>query len=162
MPHSALLLRPASEIDVPVLVEIARRAWLSAFAQTAPFAIIQAWIALDREPAWYAMHWPAMTVAEVGGRVIGLVQPRGSEVNGLWVHPDAQGSGVGLRLLTEAEQQIAAAGHESAWLTCSVFNPRAQSFYARRGYQITRRLVEPFAGMDEEVLILRKAFAAPV
>jgi Acetyltransferase (GNAT) family len=34
-------LRPAQETDVPRLIEIARRAWLSAFAQNAPFEAAQ-------------------------------------------------------------------------------------------------------------------------
>ena len=103
--------RPARERDIPVLVETARRAWLSAFAQTVPFSMIQGWIAMDREPMWYAEHWATMTVAEVDGRVVGLVQPTEAEVNGMWAHPCAQGHGVGTRLLAEAEPQIASAGH---------------------------------------------------
>jgi ribosomal protein S18 acetylase RimI-like enzyme len=150
-------LRSASERDVSVLVDIARRAWLSAFAQTVPFPMIQAWIAMDREPAWYASYWAMMTVAEFDGKIVGLVQPKDAEVNGLWVHPSAQGRGLGACLLAEAERQIASAGHHTSWLKCSAFNPRAQSFYSRYGYRVTRRVVEPFAGIDEEMLVFEKA-----
>ena len=156
MAADTLLLRPAREADVPELIEIARRAWLSAFAQTAPFGMLQTWFALDREPGWYTEQWPAMTVAEAAGAVVGLVQPRNDEVNGLWVHPRAQGAGLGARLLEEAEHQIASAGHSVAWLTCSTFNPRAQAFYERCGYRVTRRYTERFGNMDEEIVRLEK------
>ena len=36
-------LRLAREADLPVLIELARRSWLSAFAQTAPFSLIAWW-----------------------------------------------------------------------------------------------------------------------
>ena len=157
-----ITLRPAAEADLPRLVEIARRSWLSAFAQTLPFEAIRDWVAADRAPGWYATYWPTMTVAELGGEIVGLVQPAADEVNGLWVHPSVQGRGVGARLLAEAERQIAAAGHGKAWLTCSGVNPRAQGFYAARGYRVVRRYTEPFpCGYPEEMLVYERALTPP-
>ena len=126
---STLSLRPATEADVIILVHVARQSWLSAFEGSAPPAFVTRWRTKDSEPAWYARYWPDMTVADLDGTPTGLVQPAEDEVNGLWVLPDAQGNGVGSALLLEAERQIAAAGHERAWLTCSGFNPRALAFY---------------------------------
>jgi GNAT superfamily N-acetyltransferase len=94
-----------------------------------------------------------MTVAEDGGVLLGLVQPEDDEVNGLWVVPEAQGRGVGTALLRHAEQQIIAAGHRRAWLTCSAFNPGAARFYVARGYREVGRATKDRGGGIVEVLL---------
>jgi GNAT superfamily N-acetyltransferase len=152
-----MTLRPAREEDVPALIELVRRSWLSGFAPSAPAAFVQQRLARDFERDWYPRHWPAMTVAEDGGVLLGLVQPEGDEVNGLWVAPEAQGRGVGTALLRHAERLIAAAGHARAWLTCSGFNPGAARFYLARGYrEIARTTKDRGGGIVEEVLTFER------
>jgi ribosomal-protein-alanine N-acetyltransferase len=157
---SNLSLRPATEGDVVLLVHVARLSWLSAFEGSAPPAFVTRWRAKDSEPAWYARYWPDMTVADLNGEPAGLVQPAQDEVNGLWVLPEAQGKGVGSALLLEAERQIALAGHNRAWLTCSGFNPRALAFYLRRGYRETRRQSEELEpGLVDNTIILERSLS---
>jgi GNAT superfamily N-acetyltransferase len=133
-------LRPAAEADVPELIELARRSWLSAFAQTAPFPLIEAWAASDRTSAHYHRSWRDMLVLEESGAILGLVQPMEAEINGLWVHPAHQGTGAGTRLLHAGEDVIRRNGHATAWLHCSAMNPKALAFYVKRGYVETRRV----------------------
>ena len=45
-----------------------------------------------------------------------------------------RGGGVAATLLTEAERQVAAAGHDTAWLTVSPGNARARRFHQRQGW----------------------------
>ena len=123
------------------MIELARRSWLSAFAQTLPFPIIADWVASDRLVERYRQYWPDMLVLEQAGALLGLVQPKDAEINGLWVHPSHQGTGAGTELLRAGERVIAGAGHRIAWLTCSVVNRRALAFYERRGYLATGREV---------------------
>lgn len=140
------------------LIEIARRSWLSAFADSAPDAFIARWRSVDREPAWYAAHWPNMTVAERDGVLVGLVQPQGNEVNGLWIDPPAQGIGIGQALLRWAEQQIAGSGHHTAWITCSGYNPRALRFYQREGYVETRKSIVVLSpDLTDEGIVLERS-----
>lgn len=94
-----------------------------------------------------------MTVAEDGDVLVGVVQPEGDEVNGLWVAPEAQGRGVGTALLHHAERQIMATGHNRAWLTCSGFNPRAAQFYLSRGYLEVGRTTKDREGNLMEVIL---------
>lgn len=151
-------LRPATEQDVPALIEVARRSWMSAFADSAPAAFIERWKKMDREPAWYATHWRAMTVAERNGVAAGLVQPDGNEVNGLWVDPAAQGIGIGTALLRWAENEMHIAGHVAAWVTCSGYNPRALRFYERAGYSESRRsTVVLTPELSDEVVVLERS-----
>jgi len=121
------------------MIELARRSWLSAFAQTAPFAVISWWARVDRTRTHYEKHWSEMIVLEEAGAIAGLLQVIEAEINGLWVHPSRQGEGVGTRLLRKGEQIVTDDGHEAAWLTCSAYNTRALAFYGRRGYAETGR-----------------------
>ena len=133
------MIRPAVEADLAALVELGRRSWLSAFAQTAPFELIAWWARTDRTRTLYAETWREMVVLEEAGGIAGLLHVRGAEINGLFVHPASQGRGVGTLLLKEGEGRIAEAGHPAAWLTCSAFNTRAMEFYRWRGYVETGR-----------------------
>lgn len=133
------LVRPARADDLDSLIEVGRRSWLSAFAQTAPFALIAWWVKADRIRTLYEQCWAEMWVLEEDGAVVGLMQPKGDEINGLWIHPRWQGTGAGTLLLRTAEDLIERDGHQVAWLTCSGFNDSALAFYQRRGYKETRR-----------------------
>ena len=144
-------IRPALERDLPGLIQLARRSWRSGFTD-APAAFVSDWLARDFEREWYPRYWPDMAAATAGGVLVGVVQPAGDEVNGLWVEPVAQGRGVGTALLRHAEATIAAAGHGRAWLTCSAFNPRGCRFYLARGYhEVGREAKARAGGVVEEV-----------
>ena len=52
----------------------------------------------------------------------------------MYVDRAYRGTGVATALLTEAERQIAAGGHDVAWLAVVRGNDRAQAFYARQGW----------------------------
>lgn len=147
------ILRPAREDDLTRLIDLARRSWLSGFSPAAPANFVRDWLARDFERAWYPRYWRDMTVAVDGGVVVGVVQPMGDEVNGLWVAPESQGRGIGTALLSHAEHEIAAAGHRRAWLTCSAFNARGCRFYLARGYQeVGRESKRRAGGVVEEVV----------
>ena len=133
------MIRPARPDDLDALIEVGRRAWLSAFAQTAPFGLIARWASSDVTVEHYTRYWPDMHVLEEESRILGLVQPARDEINGLWVHPAYQGTGAGTALLRGGERLIREAGHTTAWLHCSVMNPRALGFYLHRGYVETGR-----------------------
>jgi ribosomal-protein-alanine N-acetyltransferase len=150
-------LRPARESDVPGLINLAQRSWLSGFADHAPPAFVQQRLAREFERDWYTRHWPAMTVAEERQRLLGVVQPDADEVNGLWVDPESQRQGVGTALLQFAERWIVANGHLRAWLTCSGFNPDAARFYLARGYRETGRTIKDRGeGLVEEILTFER------
>jgi len=153
-------LRPALQTDVEALIDVARRAWLSAFSERAPFALIQDWLLADRESGWYSLYFREVRVAACDAGVVALVQPRRDEVNGLWVHPAWQRRGLGSLLLQDSEERMRQAGHRRAWLTCSEFNPRGLAFYGARGYLETRRYRERLScGIEEEYLVFERRLA---
>ena len=79
----------------------------------------KAWIAeLDGEP----VGWATSSVRNAE------TEPRGLEVNGIYVLSSAYGSGAGQDLLD------AAIGEAGAYLWVAAENPRAQAFYRRNGF----------------------------
>jgi GNAT superfamily N-acetyltransferase len=74
------------------------------------------------------------TVAVVDAEVAGFVMVVGDEVEQVYVAGRHRGSGVADTLMTEAERQIAGAGHSTAWLAVVAGNSRARRFYERRGW----------------------------
>lgn len=135
-----MTIRPATEADVPRMIEVFRRSFISAFGFTAPFPLLQQWIRENREAQTYPAQWAEMSVLERDGIVAGLVQPTVDEIDGLWIHPDYQGQGIGSRLLAHGEETIRRRGHSRSWLTCSSYNRRALGFYQARGYTVFRSI----------------------
>jgi GNAT superfamily N-acetyltransferase len=157
---SIRIVRSARREDLDALIEVGRRSWLSAFARAAPFELIAWWVREDRTRKLYERCWSEMIVLEENGAIVGLVQPRGDEINGLWVHPDHQATGAGTLLLRAGEEIIRRAGHRTARLTCSGFNPAALTFYRRRGYVETRRGRECHAsGVEIEEVRMERPLA---
>jgi len=153
-------LRPARRDDLEAMIETARRSWLSAFAQTAPFELIAWWAQADRTRALYEASWAEMHVLREGDLAAGIVHVKGSEINGLWVHPSRQGRGLGAALLRAGEGLVRGAGHDRTWLTCSAFNPRALAFYRRHGYEETgRERYVHASGVSLEDVRLERALA---
>ena len=150
-------IRPATESDVPRMIEVFRRSFLSAFGVTAPFPLLQQWIRNDRESAMYPEHWAEMFVLEQEGVIAGLMQPTIDEIDGLWVHPSYQGRGIGSRLLELGENIIRERGYARSWLSCSSYNQRALGFYRSRGYAVFKSSwTQHEGGINEESFAMER------
>ena len=87
-----------------------------------------------RTPAGYinaANGGERFFVAAVDERVIGFASWRDNELLSLFVHPDAQGLGVGSRLLDVCLKDAAA---EGTGITCLKAAAGAVQFYVSRGF----------------------------
>ena len=79
--------------------------------------------------------------------------PNGAYVHNLAVFPGHQGKGVGEALLHEAERQAREHG-DRMFLMVSDFNPRAQKFYERQGYEFLGAIPDCIApGKAEHVMM---------
>jgi putative acetyltransferase len=67
----------------------------------------------------------------------------------VYVDRPFRGSGLATTLLTEAERQIAEAGHDTAWLAVVRGNDRAQAFYAKCGWVDEGDLDYPVSALGE-------------
>jgi ribosomal protein S18 acetylase RimI-like enzyme len=94
-------------------------------------------------------------LAEVDGRAVGLLTysfhpglfhaGTSAMIDELVVRPEAQGSGVGDALLTEAVRRFEVAGCSEASVSTGMENARAQALYRKHG-------------LSEEALLLEKHF----
>lgn len=146
-------IRPARAEDVPALIDLTRRAWLSGNCELAPIEAVRHWVAEDFESRWYAEEWHRVHLALVGGRPAGLVLVEEAEVGGLWVHPSFQRRGIGSRLMDLGEDAIRTAGHAQARLQYSEWNVAAPLFYRARGYVESGSFSDMF-GVERRVIAM--------
>jgi ribosomal protein S18 acetylase RimI-like enzyme len=135
---SGITIRPAEELDVPKLVRLLRRSWLVTWAPELPWAAVQAFAAADPARLHAETGWNSFMVAARGNMLLGMVHPDRDLIDALHVDPAYWNGGVGSKLLSAAERQIACS-YAVARLEVRSFNTRARAFYARRGWVEVRR-----------------------
>ena len=74
------------------------------------------------------------TAVDDSGELLGFVMVVGDEVEQVFVGPSARGTGLAGVLLASAEEQVAAAGFDLAWLAVVAGNARARRFYEKCGW----------------------------
>lgn len=70
-------------------------------------------------------------------QVLGFVIVLKDELYQMYVAQSAQGSGVARTLMDDALARIGASHAQTAWLSCSIGNARAASFYEKTGWTNT-------------------------
>lgn len=127
------MIRPARPDDMGAVADVWHRAWHVAHPGNVPEGLTSA-RTLDAFHARTPARVADTTVAEVDGEVVGFTMVHDDEVEQVFVDPRRHGSGIAAPLLAAAEQQVAAAGHDVAWLAVVVGNARARSFYEKHGW----------------------------
>ena len=119
-------VRRASPDDAEAVLAVHRASRAAAYAHLGPpeqavgQSTVESWAAaLADGDAW---------VHEEDGRVVAFAHKVGPKLAGLYVHPDAQGRGIGSELLDTA----VAAGARELWVYED--HPTARAFYERRGW----------------------------
>jgi ribosomal protein S18 acetylase RimI-like enzyme len=130
-PHG-ITLRPATAADVPRVTELVQAAY-GHYVQ-----------GLGGPPRPMTDDYAevvdthAVTVAERGGEIIGLivltVDEEGFLIDNVAVHPSHQGSGAGRALLERAEVEARSAGFDSIYLYTHERMTENLALYARIGY----------------------------
>ena len=130
------ILRPATSDDVDAVAALFHAGWHDVHPGRVPDGLTERRTpeAFHDRVAQRIAETDETTVAEVDGTVAGFVMVSGDEAEQVYVDRAFRGSGVAGLLLTEAERQIAAAGHEVAFLVVVRGNDRAQAFYAKQGW----------------------------
>jgi ribosomal protein S18 acetylase RimI-like enzyme len=148
------ILRPATTDDVPAIAALFHEGWHDAHPGRVPDGLTE-----RRTPEAFlervsrrVAETDETTVADVGGTVAGFVMVSGSEAEQVYVDRRFRGSGVAALLLTEAERQIAATGHDVAWLVVVRGNDRAQAFYAKQGWVDEGDFDYPVTALGEDFI----------
>lgn len=130
------ILRPATPDDVDAVADLFDRGWHDVHPGRVPDGLTERRTteAFHERVAQRVAETDETTVAEVDGEIAGFVMVAGDEAEQVYVDRAFRGAGVAGALLTEAEHQIAAGGHDVAWLAVVRGNDRAQAFYAKQGW----------------------------
>ena len=81
---------------------------------------------------------PLAWVAASDEKIVGVIITNQEWVSDLWVFREDRGRGVGSRLLSQGEAEIAARGHQTCRLRVVRSNTVAVQFYLGQGWQIAR------------------------
>lgn len=130
-------IRPLNYADRGAILKMWHLGWHDAHAHLVPPAILE-----YRTPEYFALWLDQSAdkfhVMADGDDLLGFVSIEGAEVVKLYVSAEAKGRGFARSLLGHAEKLLALGGVERAELLCTVGNVRAQNFYARAGWKISR------------------------
>jgi len=125
-------IRNTTPEDHPAVHDLLTQSWMRNWAPHVSAASVERFRIEDPVSAYLPGHLPAMMVAEDAGRVLGMLHLNGEMIASLHVAPDAQGQGVGSKLMDVAESMGAAV------LEVRAFNTRAIRFYEKRGWRGVR------------------------
>jgi putative acetyltransferase len=149
------ILRPATADDVEAISAVFHQGWHDVHPGRVPDGLTERRTTAafrDRVAARVA-DTDETTVAEVDGTVAGFIMVNDDgEAEQVYVERAFRGSGVASLLLTEAERQIAAAGHDVAFLVVVRGNDRAQAFYAKQGWTDEGDVDYPVTALGESFI----------
>jgi GNAT superfamily N-acetyltransferase len=129
----AVTIRPGRPEDASAVAEIWRLGWRDGHLGLVPAELAQA--RTDESfAARAAQRVGDTTVAVVEGGVAGFVMVVDDEVEQVYVASVHRGKGIADVLMAEAESQVRAGGHATAWLAVVAGNTRARAFYERKGW----------------------------
>lgn len=153
---SSPTLRPATPDDVEAVAAVFHQGWHDVHPGRVPDGLTERRTpkAFHDRVAQRIAETHETTVAYVEGRVAGFIMVSGDEAEQVYVDRAFRGTTVATLLLTEAERQIAAGGHDVAWLVVVRGSDRAQAFYARQGWTDE-------GDVDYPVTALGEAFISP-
>jgi ribosomal protein S18 acetylase RimI-like enzyme len=156
-----VILRAGTPADAPTVADIWHEGWHAAHPGHVPDGLTERRTLAafhDRAP----QRVDDTTVAELDGRVVGFVMVVGDEVEQVYVDRAARGSGVAGVLLDEAEHQVAAGGHEVAWLAVASGNSRARAFYEKQGWADAGDLPYEVEALGERFVSPCRRYEKPV
>lgn len=135
-------------------MNLLRRSWLTAFGPSLPGAV-ERFLAEDPAALYAAEMWSQFTVAEVQGRVAGMVHVQGALLAAVHVDGTCRRAGIGGALMDHAEHRIAQVA-DHARLEVLSFNRNAITFYQRRGWVERRRFEGLECGESVVLIEMRK------
>lgn len=127
-------IRPAVAADMAAVADLWHEGWHDGHAGHVPDGLTAArTLAAFHERTPSRVADTSVAVSD-DGELLGFVMVVDDEVEQVFVGRAARGTGLAPLLLEEAERQVAAAGHVSAWLAVVTGNARARAFYEKQGW----------------------------
>jgi ribosomal protein S18 acetylase RimI-like enzyme len=155
MSQERAVIRRAEVTDLSKVETVARATWPVAYAGIIPDEVqrrlLDSWYSLESLSRALAAQGSSFFVAETSGDVIGFAQfvrrsGESVELTRIYVLPDRQRSGIGMRLLNAGLAEFA--GESLKYLTVAVErdNGNGRRFYERAGFAEPRELTHEVQG----------------
>lgn len=128
-----IALAPLSQATLSATARIWHEGWHAAHAPIVPEALTRLRTLADFERRLNE-HEAQTTLAMSGDEVVGFVIVVKDELYQMFLDQKAYGTGVAGVLMQNALAQISANGAQTAWLSCSIGNARAEAFYKKCGW----------------------------
>jgi ribosomal protein S18 acetylase RimI-like enzyme len=168
--QSAVLIRPATEHDAPMLANLAQRVFQQTYGAAIPTLTLARYVTTALAPSAIAEQIAMATVflvAEQDSQLLGYTRLTNTtaptncpqpalELAQLYIDAAAQGRGIGSRLMQAALDAAIHARYAALWLCVWEENLRARQFYQRWGMHpigTCEVLVE--AVVFEDILLMR-------
>jgi putative acetyltransferase len=131
-----LTIRPAEATDQADIVRVWHQGWHDAHGALVPPEVLpfrtpnhfDLWRNEARDD--FHVAWDA--------ELLGFVSTEDAEVVRLYVGREARGQGIAQDLLSFAERELSKGGVREAELFCTAGNGRAENFYRRQGWTLSR------------------------
>lgn len=135
-------IRDAGVAEIDRLAKIWNDGWQDAHARILPEELARV-RTLESFGERLAAALGDVRVADASGDPVGFCILKGDELYQLFVSASARGKGIAAALVADAEERLADAGVETAWLACAIGNERAARFYEKWGWRRTGTIVNP-------------------
>ncbi|MDR2638160.1 MAG: GNAT family N-acetyltransferase [Zoogloeaceae bacterium] len=144
MPTLSFTIRPATDRDIPAVIELARETWQDVYPGIIPQAQIDFMLAERYAPARLhediaaAGKWLDLAIAD--DRAIGFafceIRRGEYKLDRLYIHPEKQGKGVGSGLIAHAAARAKVLGYASMILSVNKRNEKAIRAYRKNGFSV--------------------------
>jgi len=170
--QSKIHIRHATVEDAAQLAALGRRTFVDAFGSQNDPAHVQEYVAVAFAVARLEdeLKDPLadFLIAEEGGAAVGyakialgvapscVTSPDPIELERIYVHQSAIGTGVGSALMSACLEAIETRGGRSAWLGVWERNERAIRFYRKRGFEIVGAKVFVLGGDEQTDVVMTR------
>lgn len=149
-------VRPARPADAAQLADVYACSWREAYSGIIPAVTLERMI-VRRSAGWWRdiLSRRAVLVLDVDGTVAGYAsfapargrnQTGAAEVQELYLRPEYQGIGLGVRLFSATLKRIGSRGYLRVLVRALAENERAKGFYERYGGRLVARTDESLGG----------------
>jgi len=167
-----MTIRPLGQPDVTPVAEFLNTCWRASYSGILEQSFLDAMTTTTRSQIVRRHLSAGMrgTVAvDEDGQLLGVSMygpshfvslDEAGEIDMLYVHPHRLGTGLGHRLLTQAEVALMAAGYQQLCLDVFSANHQAVAFYTRHGYRVVDHKIDHIEGGEYPLDIMVKQIAA--
>ena len=152
MPSLVIDIRPGRSSDAAELADVYAAAWREAYSGIIPALTLERMIVRRSAPWWReVMKKRIVLVLQVGDTIAGYAtyapasgrqQSGAAEIQELYLRPEYQGIGLGVRLFSAALKRIRSRGYGRVLVRALAENERANGFYQRHGGKLVAKSEE--------------------